>query len=77
MKKYFFTILFLFAYTFMYPANSVFHTNQIIEKSIGLGNILAIVISWSKNKNILYAIIHGILGWFYVIYHAVSEGKKR
>ena len=35
---------------------------------IGLGTIIAVVVSWSRNKSILWAIIHGILGWFYVIY---------
>lgn len=35
---------------------------------IGLGTIIAVVVSWSRNKSILWAIIHGILGWLYVIY---------
>jgi uncharacterized membrane protein len=42
---------------------------------IGLGTIIAVVISWSRNKSVLWAIIHGILGWFYVIY-AVIVPKK-
>ncbi|MEP6711638.1 MAG: hypothetical protein ABJA37_04435 [Ferruginibacter sp.] len=39
-----------------------------IAPGIGLGTIIAVVISWSRNKSILWAIIHGILGWLYVIY---------
>ena len=39
-----------------------------VGPSIGLGTIIAVVISWSRNKSILWAIIHGILGWLYVIY---------
>ncbi len=35
---------------------------------IGLGTIIAVVVSWSRNKSILLAIICGILGWIYVIY---------
>lgn len=42
---------------------------------IGLGTIIAVVISWSRNKSILFAIIHGILGWLYVIY-AIIVPKK-
>lgn len=42
---------------------------------IGLGTIIAVVISWSRNKSILWAIIHGILGWLYVIY-AILVKKK-
>lgn len=39
-----------------------------VGPGIGLGTIIAVVVSWSRNKSILWAIIHGILGWFYVIY---------
>ena len=46
-----------------------------IAPGIGLGTIIAVVISWSRNKSILWAIIHGLLGWLYVIY-AVIVGKK-
>lgn len=38
---------------------------------IGLGSVIAVAISWSLNKSILWAIIHGLLGWFYVIYYAL------
>ncbi len=37
--------------------------------SIGFGAVLAIVMSWTANKAILWAIIHGILGWIYVVYY--------
>jgi hypothetical protein len=40
---------------------------------IGLGTIIAVVISWSRNKSILWAIIHGILGWLYVIYAIIVK----
>ena len=33
--------------------------------------MLAIAISYTTNKSILWAIIHGILGWLYVIYCAL------
>ncbi len=46
-----------------------------IAPGVGLGTIIAVVISWSRNKSVLWAIIHGILGWLYVIY-AVIVGKK-
>ena len=41
--------------------------------SIGLGSILAIVMSWTSNKAIIWAIIHGVLGWFYVIYYILFK----
>lgn len=46
-----------------------------IGPGVGLGTIIAVVVSWSRNKSILWAIIHGILGWLYVIY-AIIVGKK-
>ena len=30
-----------------------------------------LLISYTTNKSILWAIIHGILGWLYVIYFAL------
>lgn len=35
------------------------------------GSALAMVLSYVKNASILWAIVHGILSWFYVIYHAI------
>ncbi len=42
---------------------------------IGLGSVIAVVVSWSRNKSILWAIIHGILGWLYVIYALLVKKK--
>ena len=38
---------------------------------IGFGSALAITISWSANKSSLWAIVHGLLSWFYVVYYAI------
>lgn len=46
-----------------------------IGPGIGLGTIIAMVLSWSRNKSILWAIIHGLLGWLYVIY-VIIAGRK-
>jgi hypothetical protein len=40
---------------------------------IGFGTALAITISWSVNKSILWAIIHGVFSWLYVIYFALFK----
>jgi hypothetical protein len=42
------------------------------KAGIGFGTALAIAISWSANKSILWAIVHGLLSWFYVIYYAIK-----
>jgi hypothetical protein len=38
---------------------------------VGFGSALAMAISYTNNHSILWAIIHGILGWLYVIYVAL------
>ena len=43
---------------------------QVVKTGIGLGSALAITISWSVNKSILWAILHGLLSWLYVAYYA-------
>ncbi len=40
---------------------------------IGLGSAIAVAISWSQHQSILWAIIHGFFGWFYVIYYAFTR----
>ena len=42
-----------------------------VSSGISFGSALAIAISWSMNKSILWAILHGIFSWFYVIYYAI------
>jgi hypothetical protein len=39
-----------------------------IPLGVGLGTAIAVVCSWERHKSIGWAILAGILGWFYVIY---------
>ena len=43
---------------------------------VGFGSALAIAISYTANHSILWAIIHGILGWLYVIYFALFRSLR-
>lgn len=47
------------------------NTNTAAKAGIGFGSALAITISWSANHSILWAILHGLFGWFYVVYYAI------
>lgn len=38
-------------------------------KAVGIA--IAVTLSWSVNKSILWAILHGLFGWLYVIYYAL------
>ncbi len=41
---------------------------EYVESGITFGSALAMVISYTTWKSIGWAIVHGILGWVYVIY---------
>lgn len=47
--------------------------NDAAKAGIGLGAAIAVAISWSLNKSIVWAIIHGVLSWIYVIYYAFTR----
>jgi hypothetical protein len=38
---------------------------------VGFGSALAIAVSYTNNHSILWAIIHGMFGWLYVLYFAL------
>ena len=42
------------------------------ESGVGLGTIIAVVISYAKWKSIGWAIFHGLLNWAYVIYYVIK-----
>lgn len=46
---------------------------EVVKSGVGLGSALAIAISWSLHQSILWAVIHGILSWLYVIYYAITR----
>jgi hypothetical protein len=53
----------------------VVQTKQVVKSGVGFGSALAIAISWSVHKSILWAIIHGIFSWLYVIYYAFTRDR--
>ncbi len=46
---------------------------QVAKAGVSFGSALAIAISWSVHHSILWAIIHGFLSWFYVIWYALTR----
>lgn len=40
---------------------------------VTFGTALAVAISWHAHQSILWAIIHGIFSWFYVIYYVLTR----
>jgi hypothetical protein len=46
---------------------------QMARAGVSFGSALAITISWSQHHSIIWAIIHGIFSWFYVIWYALTR----
>lgn len=46
-------------------------SNNKNKTGVSLGCVIAVVLSFYKWHSIGWAIIHGILGWFYVIYYLI------
>jgi hypothetical protein len=44
-----------------------------VSTGIGVGCALAMILSWSRNASILWAMLHAVFGWLYVIYFAVTR----
>ncbi|MDO7641217.1 MAG: hypothetical protein MUQ76_04630, partial [Reinekea forsetii] len=57
------------------PLEQEIHMNsakyEVVRNGISFGSALAIAISWTAHKSIIWAIIHGFLGWFYVVFYAL------
>jgi len=45
------------------------------SSGISLGSAIAVTVSWSLYHSLLWAIIHGLFGWLYVLYYALPRAK--
>lgn len=67
-------LVFFIAISFPLMAESNNDAQTVVtSQGISLGTAIAVVASWSKNKSILWAIIHGFFSWLYVIYFALTR----
>ncbi len=48
-------------------------TRGAARAGLTMGSTLAIVISWSVHHSIVWALIHGLLSWIYVVYYALTR----
>jgi hypothetical protein len=46
---------------------------EAVKSGVGFGSALAIVISYSAHKSVLWAIIHGLFSWLYVAYFLLTR----
>ncbi len=45
--------------------------NQVGWHGVGFGSALAMAVSFNVNHSLGWAILHGLFGWFYLIYYAI------
>lgn len=77
MRNYMFAISLIITFGSCEVMNPSGATNEIVyQGGVGLGSLLAVVISWDRNHSILWAILHAICGWFYVLYFVIVRNKK-
>lgn len=48
---------------------------QGLGYGIGIGNIIAAILSWNRFHDILWMLVHGFFGWLYVIYYLITRGN--
>jgi hypothetical protein len=55
------------------PPRQAGRTVGVAKAGASFGSALAIAISWSVHHSLLWAIIHGVLSWIYVVYYALTR----
>ena len=46
---------------------------EYVKRGASFGSALAMVISYTAHKSVLWAILHGIFSWLYVIYFVITR----
>jgi hypothetical protein len=54
-------------------SRAVLIQREVVKNGIGFGSALAIAISFTTHKSVLWAIIHGFFSWFYVVYYLFTR----
>lgn len=45
---------------------------SLFKITFGLGNFASALLSWTINHSIGYCILHGLCGWYYVVWYVVK-----
>ncbi len=51
--------------------------STVISRGVGVGSVMAMIISWSVNHSFWWMLLHGIFGWFYIIYYYLGFGHGK
>lgn len=69
----FFLLFLMLIFSYKYALADTTVSAKFVGSGIGLGGLLAVLASWSRNQSILWAIFHFFLGWIYVIYFVITR----
>ena len=53
----------------------IVYRKSVAYYGLSMGSALAMILSFFKNASILWAILHGLLSWIYVLYYAFTTGR--
>jgi hypothetical protein len=42
-------------------------------RMVGVGTLLAFVLSWFQHHSLMWAAVHAVYSWFYIAYYALSK----
>ena len=48
------------------------NTGKAVKAGISFGSALAMVVSYTAWQSVGWAIVHGLMGWVYVIYYVIK-----
>ena len=52
---------------------TIIKKKTVVKDGLSFGSALAIAVSYTTHQSILWAIHHGIFGWFYVVYFVLTR----
>ncbi|MCK5652220.1 MAG: hypothetical protein KAJ42_12625 [Gemmatimonadetes bacterium] len=52
---------------------TIIKKKTVVKDGLSFGSALAIAVSYTTHQSILWAILHGIFGWFYVVYFVLTR----
>ena len=59
------------------PDGSKKIVKRSVEKGVTFGSVLAMVISFATWKSVGWAIVHGLMGWVYVVYFLIRYRQDK
>ncbi len=72
IMQFFLMVLFFMALPHIAHCQSI-HLANSSKIGFTLGTLVAVALSWGKNKSVLWCIIHGFFSWAYVIYYLITK----